>query len=92
MSAPAGIFKAPPLIAPVWNWTGLYGGVHVGGAWGRKEWSPTSGFFTNPDFSPFVGWGDVDGFIGGGQVGANYQIANWVLGLEGEFSWSDLDG
>jgi opacity protein-like surface antigen len=92
MSAPAGIFKAPPLITPVWDWTGLYGGAHVGGAWGRKEWSPTSGYFTHPDFTPFVGWGDVDGFVGGGQVGANYQIANWVLGLEGEFSWSDLDG
>jgi outer membrane immunogenic protein len=34
-----------------------------------------------------VGWSDGDsGFIGGGQVGFNYQINQWVLGVEGDFA------
>jgi outer membrane immunogenic protein len=33
-----------------------------------------------------------DGFLGGGQVGVNWQMSNWVFGLEGDFSWTDADG
>ena len=30
-------------------------------------------------------------FLGGGQIGADYQFApNWVVGLEGQYSWTDL--
>ena len=33
------------------------------------------------------------GFIGGGQVGCDYQFAtNWVVGLAGDFSWANIDG
>lgn len=33
--------KAPPPVPVVaaWSWTGFYGGVHVGSAWGQKEWT-----------------------------------------------------
>jgi len=40
-----------------------------------------------------LGWGsadDLDGFLGGGQVGLNYQFGQWVAGVEGQFSWSDI--
>jgi outer membrane immunogenic protein len=34
---------------------------------------------------------DTAGFLGGGQLGCNYQFApNWVLGIEGDFSGSSL--
>ena len=38
-----------------------------------------------------VGWSDGDGsgsggFVGGGQIGFNYQINQWVLGVEGDFA------
>jgi outer membrane immunogenic protein len=42
------------------------------------------------------GWADLDvgdtgsGFIGGGQVGYNYQINQWVWGLEAEISGSGI--
>jgi outer membrane immunogenic protein len=41
------------------------------------------------------GWSDGDGsgsggFIGGGQVGFNYQIYQWVLGIEGDFAGTTI--
>ena len=42
-----------------------------------------------------VGWSDGDGsgssgFLGGGQVGFNYQINQWVLGLEADISGTTI--
>ncbi|MBR1220124.1 porin family protein [Bradyrhizobium sp. U87765 SZCCT0131] len=66
--------KAPAYVpAPIYNWTGFYIGGHVGGAFGGNS-----------------SFGNNDGrFLGGVQVGADYQFApNWVLGIEGQYSWS----
>src|ERR1700687_1336668 len=68
---------APAVYAPIYNWTGFYIGGHVGGAFsGNNSFAGT----TN---------GSSDGrFLGGVQVGADYQFApNWVLGIEGQYSW-----
>ncbi len=81
--------KAPAYVppAPVWSWTGFYVGVNAGGSIGRD---PTS-FFTGPAGGPFTTLVATHtmspaGFIGGGQVGYNWQFApNWVLGVEGDF-------
>jgi outer membrane immunogenic protein len=79
--------KAPPMPAPVlYSWSGLYIGGHVGGGWSDNAWAdPTVGF---------AGIGDVDGdgFLGGGQIGFNWQWNNIVLGLEAQFSASDING
>jgi outer membrane immunogenic protein len=38
-----------------------------------------------------VGWSDgASGFLGGGQAGFNYQINQWVLGIEGQFSGTSI--
>jgi outer membrane immunogenic protein len=41
-----------------------------------------------------VGWGGGDngdaGFLGGGQAGFNYQVNQWVLGVEGQFSGTTI--
>jgi outer membrane immunogenic protein len=42
-----------------------------------------------------VGWSDGDGsgssgFVGGGQVGFNYQINQWVLGVEGDLAGTTI--
>jgi outer membrane immunogenic protein len=42
-----------------------------------------------------VGWSDGDGggssgFVGGGQIGFNYQINQWVLGVEGDFAGTTI--
>lgn len=76
----APVYNAPP---PVWSWTGFYVGVNAGGSIGRDP----SSFYQGPagilvathTLSPA-------GFIGGGQLGYNWQFApNWVVGVEGDF-------
>jgi hypothetical protein len=35
---------------------------------------------------------NMTGGLGGGQLGFNYQVANWVFGIEGDYSWADIKG
>jgi outer membrane immunogenic protein len=81
--------KAPPVVAPapVFTWTGCYVGGHVGGGWGEKTVSA-------PALAPGISvTGDTSGFLGGGQVGCNFQVGgNWVIGFEGEGSAANIEG
>src|SRR5260370_31923009 len=92
---PRPAYKAPPIVAPVplFTWTGCYIGAHIGGGWGRKDWSnvPPS---DNIDFSDSrTVHDDVSGILGGGQIGCDYQFApNWVVGIEGSCSGSGSTG
>lgn len=74
------VYKAPAQIV-AYNWTGVYVGAHAGWAWSKLKGADE---FGDP------GSGSMDGFIGGGQIGANYQMGNMVIGVEGEFSYSDV--
>ena len=69
----------PPL--PVFSWTGIYIGANIGGAWARNDWTDSL-FLTN------FNNGNNGVFIGGGQIGANYQIGNFVVGAEWDFDWA----
>jgi outer membrane immunogenic protein len=75
-----------PAMAPVFSWTGLYIGAHVGGAWADKDFALTGG--------PAIGGHTADGIIAGGQIGYNWHMPGtpWVFGIEGQFSWADLSG
>lgn len=76
------VYKAPPPAPPVFSWTGFYVGANLGGAWGGGNVTDT---LTGASFST----GNNNGvFVGGGQVGGNYQINNFVLGVEGDFDWA----
>ncbi len=77
----------PPAVA--FNWTGFYVGGHVGYGWSRKEWTAID--VTDNGVTETRG-GTVDGFLGGAQVGYNWQVNRVVLGVEGDFSWADLVG
>jgi outer membrane immunogenic protein len=82
LSRPAPVYKAPPPAPPAFSWTGLYFGGNLGGAWG-------SGNVTDSLLGFNFGNNNSNGvFVGGGQVGANYQINNVVLGVEGDFDWA----
>jgi hypothetical protein len=73
----AVIAKAPVYKASAqtpYNWTGFYIGADVGAAWGVTNWN-----FPDGSINPHVA-----GFLGGGNLGYNYQIGNWVFGIEGD--------
>ena len=77
--------KAPPAppMPPPFSWTGFYIGGNLGGAWAESHW-------TDNRFG--LDWGRTSDarFIGGGQVGFNYQFAGsaFVIGAEAQFDWT----
>src|SRR5215469_14865049 len=71
-AAVAPVVYAPP----VYNWSGIYVGGNLGAGFAHSSWS-----------DPFTGADNTfnkTGFIGGGQIGANWQIDALVLGIEGD--------
>lgn len=81
--------KAPIAPAPiVYNWTGFYIGGHIGGARASTQYTdPLAAAGVRNTFNT-----DPDGFIGGGQLGFNYQSGSWVFGVEGDISWANVSG
>ncbi len=88
-------YEPPP--PPPFSWTGIYLGANVGVGAGQTTWKDTAGNFL---------FGDIDGNnfgntantsqsggVYGGQIGFNYEFAgSWVVGLEGQFSGSNIVG
>lgn len=81
--------KSPPVApvayapAAIYNWTGFYIGGEAGAGFSNSSWS-----------DPFTGGTNTfrsnTGFLGGGDIGANYQLNMLVLGVEGNFDWTGL--
>jgi hypothetical protein len=67
-----------------YNWNGFYIGGNLGGAW-------TNGALTDNVTGVSLGGGNQSGFIGGGQIGYNWQFApQWVFGVEWMFDGMDI--
>jgi outer membrane immunogenic protein len=81
----------PPPPAPIFSWTGFYVGAQVGGAWGHDNASIANpGIpFPPPIFIPFTV--NTSGGMGGFHAGYNYQVSQWVFGVEGSVDWTRLD-
>ena len=69
---------AAPVYVPAFSWTGFYVGANAGYGWG------------NVNANGFANVGDLDGFVGGGQIGYNYQMGQFVVGLEADLQGADL--
>jgi outer membrane immunogenic protein len=88
----APVYKAPPVVA-LWSWTGFYAGLNVGYSGGRSR--TTENFFDNGTgalLSTINNSFNMNGVIGGGQVGYNWQFNNWVAGIEADFQGSGQKG
>lgn len=75
------------------NWTGGYVGVHLGYGTGRDDVRTT---ILDPTGNPFLPTAsnsfDADGVLGGLQAGYNWQMDQFVFGVEGEYSRMDVKG
>ena len=76
--------KGPVLAPPVYDWSGLYVGANIGGAWSNSTLTDSNiGASWNPDGT---------GFIGGLQAGYNFQTSNFLYGIEGDFDATTFKG
>jgi outer membrane immunogenic protein len=78
-AADMAVKAPPPIAAPIFTWTGFYLGGNLGAAWAQRSVTDVFG-------NTFTRTSDAR-FIGGGQLGYNWQFTNFVLGVEG-----DIDG
>jgi outer membrane immunogenic protein len=91
MPIPAAPAYYPPAYHPVvYDWTGIYGGIHVGGGVLNDVVTNTTttallNAGTQTKLSPFA-------VVGGAQAGFNIEFAPFVIGAEGTFTWSDISG
>jgi outer membrane immunogenic protein len=72
---------APPpvYLPPIFTWTGIYVGGQIGYGWGSYTFADP---FDNAFGTTGLG-GSPSGVIGGAHVGYNYQVNQFVFGLEG---------
>ena len=87
------VYKAAPAPA-AFNWSGFYVGGNAGWGWGDGN-GTVIGVPPVP-VVPIVAVGsersnDRDGFLGGAQIGFNWQAPGspWVFGVEADWSWTD---
>jgi outer membrane immunogenic protein len=75
----------PPVVAPIYDWTGFYIGAN--GGWGQShscvDFVTAAGTFAS-------GCGDRSGGVAGGQIGYRWQTNQFVFGLEAQGDWADL--
>jgi len=69
--------KAPPMVAAIYDWSGLYIGINGGGgsAHSSDDWSNSA---------------RSTGGTVGGQLGYRWQVSNWVFGVEAQGNWADF--
>jgi outer membrane immunogenic protein len=77
----------------VWSWTGFYAGLNVGYSFGRSRTTESfSDGGTGALLSTIDNSFNMNGVIGGGQVGYNWQFDTWVVGIEADFQGSGQKG
>lgn len=103
LSAPAKSadmpFAALPMVAPAYGWTGCYVGGSMGVAWKQGDSTSVSVVDGGSGAGPAAAAGAIPtafnssgtSLIGGGQVGCNYQVSKWVLGIETDLSGTKLN-
>ena len=63
----------------------VYVGLNAGYGFGHSKWTDTVTQFSTGSFN-------VKGPLAGGTIGYNLQLGGFVVGLEGDFDWSNIKG
>jgi outer membrane immunogenic protein len=88
--APAPYRPSPPP-PPLFSWTGCYIGGNIGGGWASHSSNDVTGAVTGV-VGADLGSHTASGFIGGGQIGCDYQAGVWVFGVQGMFDGAGMQG
>src|SRR3954453_13887009 len=82
----------PPMVAPIYDWTGFYIGAN--GGWGANRGGAESpqclDFFDRFGTAFATGCNKRSGGVIGGQLGYRWQANQFVFGLEAQGDWADL--
>src|SRR3954454_17435768 len=102
------VASAPFVPVPVFTWTGFYVGANAGYGFSDRNSDDFGGsglsVLTNAGLAPVLplsgfnnfGFDDRrnrDGFVGGGQIGYNFQFtpgSGWVIGIEADAQYADF--
>ena len=84
-------YQPPSPPPPPFSWTGCYIGGNVGGGWASHSSNDVTGAVTGV-IGADLGSHTASGFIGGGQIGCDYQAGVWVFGVQGMFDGSGMQG
>jgi outer membrane immunogenic protein len=79
--------KDSPRRAIAHTWTGLHVGANVGGLFEGEADTTALSVFNNAPFE----FNNLSAFAGGVQIGYDIQTHNWVVGVEADFQWLDLE-
>src|SRR5271169_6641064 len=96
------VLRRPVVAAVPYSWTGFYFGGNVGlGAESRNDFTSTSAGTGTGPITTFIATANAaavptsfntrsSGFLGGAQIGYNWQMAGpWVIGVEADFQGTD---
>jgi outer membrane immunogenic protein len=81
---PRKAYAPLPPPPPPYVWTGCYLGANVGGAWSHIEVTDVSSGATASRSN--------SGVAGGGQIGCDYQMGAWVVGIRNMLDATGLNG
>jgi outer membrane immunogenic protein len=84
-------YQPPPPPPPVFSWSSCYIGGNIGGGWASHTSNDVTGAVTGV-VGADLGSHTASGFIGGGQIGCDYQAGVWVFGVQGMFDGSGMQG
>jgi outer membrane immunogenic protein len=94
LGVPATSYYPKALPPPaIYDWTGIYVGGNIGGGI-LTDSASQNGVSALPGATNLIGSANLQpaGVIGGAQVGANYEFAPWVVGIEGSWDASAVQG
>jgi outer membrane immunogenic protein len=81
--------KAPPMVAPVYDWSGFYIGANAGYGWSNRCLDVTA--INGAGVFDAEGCRNAGGGVAGGQIGYRWQWGGgWVFGLEAQGDWANL--
>lgn len=98
----AGAYSSEANAQATDRWTGLYGGGHVGAGWvdGADATISPANAATQAVLGPFIAAGvlptdyslDPEGFLAGLLMGYNWAFGSFLIGIEGDFSLTSIQG